>query len=68
MKWQIKRWFALEIHYVDLFDRCRTTVKTFDTKADRQAVINEYLRQADQGIIKEVTSIGQQDIEIWERA
>lgn len=68
MKWNVKLWYNVEIHYTDLFDRCRTINRDFKTKAERQALINDYLLQEREGIIQKVTAVDLHDIEIWERA
>ena len=68
MKWNVKLWYNVEIHYIDLFDRCRTINRDFETKAERQALINDYLGREREGIIQKVTAVDIHDIEIWERA
>ena len=68
MKWNAKHWYNVEIHYIDLFDRSRTFNRDFETKAERQTAINDYLRREVEGVIQKVTAVDLHDIEIWERA
>lgn len=68
MKWNVKLWYNVEIHYIDLFDRCRTINRDFETKPERQGFINDYLNREREGIIQKVTAVDIHDIEIWERA
>lgn len=68
MKWNAKRRYKVEIHYIDLFDRCRTINRDFETKAERQVLINDYLLREREGIIQKVIAVDIHDIEIWERA
>ena len=68
MKWNVKLWYNVEIHYTDLFDRCRTINRDFETKSERQDFINDYLSREREGIIQKVTAVDIHDIEIWERA
>lgn len=68
MKWNVKLWYNVEIHYIDLFDRCRTINRDFETKAERQVAINDYLRREIEGVIQKVTAVDLHEFEIWERA
>jgi hypothetical protein len=68
MKWNVKYWYSVEIHYIDLFDRCRTFNRDFDTKAERQVAIKDYLSRETEGVIQKVTAVDLHDFEIWERA
>lgn len=68
MKWDVNRWYNVKIHYVDLFDRCRIFSRDFESKEERQAIINDYLHREDEGIIQQVMAIDLHDFEIWERA
>lgn len=68
MLWYVKRWYNVEIHYIDLFNRCRTFNRDFETKAEREAAIGDYMRREDEGIIKKVTEVDLHDIVIRERA
>ena len=68
MKWNKKHWYNVEIHYTDLFDRCRIFNRDFETRMERQVAINDYLRRETEGVIQKVTAVDLYDIEIWERA
>jgi hypothetical protein len=68
MKWNVKYWYNVEIHYIDLFDGCRTFNRDFDTKAERQVAIKDYLSRETEGVIQKVTAVDLHDFEIWERA
>ena len=68
MKWNVNHWYNVEIHYIDLFDRCRTFNRDFETKAERQVAINDYLSRETEGVIQKVTAVDLHDFEIWERA
>lgn len=67
MEWQVKRWYNVEIHYIDLFDRCRTFTRNCENKEEREATISDYLHREDEGIIQKITAIDLHDYEIRER-
>ena len=67
MKWNVNRWYEAKIHYIDLLNRCRTFIRSYESKDERQVVINDFLRRENEGIIQKVTAIDLYDFEIWER-
>ena len=67
MNWEKKRWYTVEIHYIDPFDRCGVVTRHFDNKEERITMIESFIHKESNSFIKEITEILKYDIEKWER-